>query len=218
VVTWKDFLVVPIKTAEISAREGLLDGERPFHAGLSVPGDTAEEGVVAGFELDRGRAFALGDNVGATDLFAVFFDFDVVFDRRGVIEVDLYFAGFGFEALLFVGERAFVGDDFERAARARRFASGFLVAFAARGRFAVFVLFEDVVLFGFLLGLAVLLGLDFLIRLLELVLAVLGVFLRVKNREGTGPDRAGRENENHDDTQLAGEFFGFQPDEADEDR
>jgi len=99
----------------------------------------------------------------------------------------------GFLACIFVAFRAFLGLD------------------------SAFVLFLEIVFFGFLVGLAVLLGLEHLVGVLELVLTVFLVFLRVEHREGAGADRADREHENHDDAQPAGEFLGFESDKADHD-
>ena len=85
-------------------------------------------------------------------------------DRGRVVEVDRDFAGVDFEAFGVVGERAFVGSDFDRAAGARGFFfAGFSFAFFFAAAFVFF-------LFGFLFfdRPAGLLFFDFLAGLLEL--------------------------------------------------
>src|SRR4051812_11916568 len=53
-----------------SAMLALFDRQRPFHAGLAVAGDRAEEGVFARLEVDARGGGAARDQFGAPDFLA----------------------------------------------------------------------------------------------------------------------------------------------------
>src|ERR1700754_3777248 len=163
----------------LAARGRLFDRQGAFHARLGMAGHGAEEGVAAGFELGRDRGLVFGDEFGGGDLFAVFLDRHVVFDRGRVVEVDRPLAGFGAQLFGVVGERRRVRHEFQGAAAAARGRAAAFFGFFTAAFFSAF--FVPAAGFFFLTGdrFAVLLGFEDLAGVHELgffvVLLVLGV-------------------------------------------
>lgn len=180
-----------------------------------MPRDGAEEGVGARLEVGRELFFAFDDRFEAGQFFAAPFDHDVVFDRRGVVEVDHHLAGLGGQHFLVESESCFVRGEFERRrgagttlgafGAALDFADGFLFlrAFFRRGFFAADV--------GGVSGPVPLLGFDLFVGQRQLVLLVFTLFGRVADSEGGGTDDEDREPDDDQGERPTRNFSDLRP-------
>src|SRR5215213_3113552 len=109
--------IARLRTVKRAGRGGSLDGELALHARLAMPGDGAEELVLAGLQIhvDRGDAAVLDDLPDLPDARAL--DGDVVVDRRLVRGIHLELAGRRLGVRERVGERpSRIGGDLDLSA------------------------------------------------------------------------------------------------------